>query len=187
VLKKEHVVGTTAIDPVPVVEPGITRVGDRYCRRDEPVADRRVLLGYFDHCAVTAYVSEHEVEAVCSMVRAEPHGRYIRVARGSGYVEYALRDLDDLDLHQPIEICDIAVLKDHKCQARTGCVGLMRDGALIGSFQAPADGVTICTQTPGSNCVEIVRRLVVNLYANQNCTPEPPTATTIALALCSIG
>jgi hypothetical protein len=35
-------------------------------------------------------------------------------------------------------------------------------------------------------CVEIVRRLTVNLYANANCTPEPPTAITLALGLCSI-
>jgi hypothetical protein len=107
------------------------------------VADRRRLVGYFDLCAATAYVIEHEVDAVCSMMGAERTGRYIRVARGSGYVEYGLRDLDELDFHQPIEICDIAAVEDYQCRALTGCISLMRGGAPIGSFQAPAGGVTI--------------------------------------------
>jgi hypothetical protein len=180
--------GDAPIDPVPVVDVGVTSIGDLYCHADRPIASRRPVVGYFDLCEATAYVIEHEIDGLCRLMNAERLGSLIRTTRGRGYVDYGVRDLRDLDFHRPIEECDMAVVADFECQAQTGCIPLIktRTGAPDGSFQAPPGGVTICARMPGARCVEMVRRRVVNLYANQDCTPEPPTPTPRNLALCSI-
>lgn len=181
--------GFASNNPIEVIQLGTTRIGDVYCPADHRVADRRPLIGYFAACDVTAYVLEHEVEALCSQLGAERHGDYIRVARGGGYVEYGVRDLGELDFHGLIENCDMAGLVDFECQLAFGCIDLIDADTKrpAGSFQAPPKGVTICSLVEGARCVEIIRNRRVDLYANQDCTPEPPRPTRLDFALCSIG
>lgn len=170
-----------------VIDLGTTLLGEVYTHPDHPQDGKAPLLGYLDPCSATAYVSLRDVHRFNRALGVEVHGHTVRCAYGAGFIDFAVARIDELDFATPVTTCATAVLKDFECAPASGCISLIDAAtrAPRGSFR-PGQTIAICTLREGAECVERATNVTIDLYANQNCTPEPPTPTPVTLALCTI-
>lgn len=168
---------------MPKVELGVTPIGDVYH------AQGLQLMAFLDSTASVAYISEADKQRAKELLQVGGDEQTWLIRQGKKLREFALRQLGELNLAQPIQRDDGGILKGWTCRELPGdtCVNIfyLQSQAFAFSMKMPEYGMVMCRPYPDAECQFFWHTFEYEIYKAADCA-GPSVKETLQFALCHL-